>query len=224
MESRRRARRDDWQNYTPAGVPITHPDKVWWPDEAITKLDVIRYYAGVEVVRYVVGGSRRTLLALVNLGCIAMHLMNCRRGARDRPDWLAFDLDPGSGQFADAAQAGLVLREILDDVELRSYPKTSGGRGLHILVPLRPGPSQVEVRDFAMHVGRLMAARAPRLERGRPVPHPVPPRHPLECVNDANDHLLGCWMTLTRPSASIHAPFTCPTSSIPCLRSWAISS
>jgi len=196
------------------GLAISHPDKAWWPDEGITKLDVARYYAAVEprvrpwtrgrlltaercpdgmrgscfyqknfirglpsdvptepiraettgrVVRYVVGGSRRTLLALVNLGCIAIHLMNCRRRGLDRPDWVAFDLDPGSGRFGDAATAGKLLREILDNFKVRSYPKTSGGRGLHVLVPLRPGPSQADARAFAMHVGRMMAARAPRL-------------------------------------------------------------
>lgn len=214
MDSRRRAAKDVWRKYTVAGVAVTHPEKVWWPEEGITKLDVVRYYAEVEprlrpwmkdrlltaercpegmrgscfyqknfarglppgvptepvraetagkVVHYVVGGSPRTLLALVNLGCIPIHLMNCRRGALDRPDWLAFDLDPGSGHFADAASAGLVLRQILDDLGLRSYPKTSGGRGLHVLVPVRAGPGQDELRGLAMHVGRLMAARAPRL-------------------------------------------------------------
>jgi bifunctional non-homologous end joining protein LigD len=214
MASRRRGRPPGSQSYTVAGVAVSHPDKLWWPDERITKLDVVRYYADVEpylrpwlkdrlltaercpngmrgscfyqkdfstglpagvptepirarttgkVVRYVVGSSRPTLLALVNLGCIPIHLMNCRRGALDRPDWLAFDLDPGSGCFVDAARAGVLLREILDDFGLRSFPKTSGGRGLHVLIPLRPGPDQDEVRGFAMHVGRLMAARAPRL-------------------------------------------------------------
>jgi hypothetical protein len=70
-------------------------------------------------------------------------------------------LGPGdlSGRFADAARAGLLLRGILDDLGVTSYPKTSGSRGLHVLVPLRPGPSQDEVRGFAMRVGRLMAAR-----------------------------------------------------------------
>ena len=214
MEPRRGARRDRWQKYNVAGVAVSHPDKLWWPDDGVTKLDVVRYYAEVEphlrpwlkdrlltaercpdgmrgscfyqkdfrgglpagvptepvraettgkVVHYVVGGSRRTLLALVNLGCIPVHLMNCRRAALDRPDWLAFDLDPGSGRFADAARAGLLLREILDDFGLQSYPKTSGSRGLHVLIPLRPGPGQDEVRGLAMEVGRLMAARAPRL-------------------------------------------------------------
>jgi bifunctional non-homologous end joining protein LigD len=212
--SRLGARKDDWQKYTVGGLIVSHPDKIWWPDEGITKLDIVRYYNDVEprlrpwmkdrlltaercpdgmrgscfyqkdfarglpagvstepvraettgkVVRYVVGGSRRTLLALVNLGCIPIHVMNCRRGALDQPDWLAFDLDPGSGRFADAVRAGMLLRAILDDLGLTSYPKTSGARGLHVLIPLRPGPGQDEVRNFAMHVGRLMASRAPRL-------------------------------------------------------------
>src|SRR3989442_1600072 len=159
------------------GVTITHPDKVWWPAEGITKLDVIRFYADVaprlvpwmkgrplaaercpdgmrgdcffqkdfseglpagvpttpitaastgRTVHYVVGGSKKTLLVLVNLGCIAIHVMNCRRRALDRPDWLAFDLDPESGAFADAARAGHLLRAILDELRIRSYPKTSG--------------------------------------------------------------------------------------------------
>ena len=197
-----------------AGVTISHPGKVWWPDEGITKLDVVRFYADVaprlrpwlmerplvaercpdgmrgecffqknfpkgqppdvpttaitaastgRTVHYVVGGSTKTLLALVNLGGIAVHVMNSRRRALQRPDWLAFDLDPGSGAFADAARAGRLLREILDDLRVRSYPKTSGGRGLHVLVPLRPGPTQDEVRAVAQEVGRVLAERAPGL-------------------------------------------------------------
>ncbi|HEV8675710.1 MAG TPA: non-homologous end-joining DNA ligase [Methylomirabilota bacterium] len=196
------------------GVTITHPDKVWWPDEGITKLDVARFYADLasrllpwmsdrplaaercpdgmrgecffqknfarglppdvptaaiaaestrRTVRYVVGGARKTLLAMVNLGCIAVHVMNCRTPSLEQPDWLAFDLDPGSGAFADAAKAGRLLRELLDAVGLRSYPKTSGGRGLHVLVPLRPGPEQDAVRAFALALGRTMAERSPGL-------------------------------------------------------------
>jgi bifunctional non-homologous end joining protein LigD len=196
------------------GVTISHPDKVWWPDEGITKLDVVRFYAEVaprlvrwtrerplvaercpdgmrgqcffqknfpqglpagvptapivatsagRTVHYVIGGSKTTLIALVNLGCIAVHVMNCRRRTLQQPDWLAFDLDPVSGAFADAARAGRLLCAILDGLRVRSYPKTSGGRGLHVLVPLSPGPTQAEVRTFAQEVGRLMAARAPGL-------------------------------------------------------------
>jgi bifunctional non-homologous end joining protein LigD len=196
------------------GVTITRPDKIWWPEEGITKLDVVRFYADIaphllpwmasrplaaercpdgmrgncffqknfsdglpadvrtepiaaetagRIVHYVIGGSRKTLLTLVNLGCIAMHVMNCRMGSLERPDWLAFDLDPGSGRFADAARAGLLLREVLDDLGLRSYPKTSGARGLHVLVPLRRDATQDSVRAFAMDIGHTLAERAPAL-------------------------------------------------------------
>lgn len=197
-----------------SGVAISHPGKLWWPEERVTKLDVVRFYAdiaprllpwmadrplaaercpdgmrgecffqknfadrlpagvptraiaaksAVRTVHYVVGGSKKTLLILVNLGCIAMHVMNCRTRWLERPDWLAFDLDPGSGAFADAARAGNLLRGILDELGVRSYPKTSGGRGLHVLVPLRQGPTQDAVRAFAMAVGRAMAQRSPLL-------------------------------------------------------------
>jgi bifunctional non-homologous end joining protein LigD len=197
-----------------AGVGVTHPDKIWWPKEKITKLDVVRYYADVapcilpwlkdhpltaercpdglkgecffqknfveglpsgvttralaterpgKAVHYVIGGPKKTLVALVNLGCIAVHVMNCRVGALDRPEWLAFDLDPSSGRFADAAKAARILREILEELRIRSYPKTSGGKGLHVFIPLKRGPKQDEVREFAHRIGQEMAKRSPEL-------------------------------------------------------------
>jgi len=197
-----------------AGVAITHPAKIWWPEEGIAKVAVAQYYhaaapfilpflekrpltaercpdgmkgecfyqknfatelpSGVptqaisaestgEPVHYVVGGTRKTLLALVNLGCIAIHVMNCQVGNLDHPDWLAFDLDPASGGFAEAAKAGKILEKMLNEHGLRSYPKTSGGKGLHVLVPLRRGPTQERVREFARAVSREMARRSPSL-------------------------------------------------------------
>lgn len=111
-------------------------------------------------VHYVIG-SKKTLLALVNLGCIAIHTMNCRVKSLDEPDWLAFDIDPSSGQFADAAKAGRILHRILQGIGVRSYPKTSGARGLHVFVPLRRGAEQSAVRAFARAVGRMVAEHAP---------------------------------------------------------------
>ena len=203
------------ESVTVAGVRISNPDKVWWPDDDLTKLDVVQYYDDVasslmlpwmkdrlltaercpdgirgecfyqkdfsqglpdgiptkavfsssanRTVHYVVGGSKKTLLALANLGCIAIHLMNCRARSQEHPDWLAFDLDPSSGEFADAARAGAVLLEILEEFKLRSFPKTSGGRGLHVFLPLRPGLTQEQVRAVAAAIGRDMAKRLPRL-------------------------------------------------------------
>lgn len=113
-------------------------------------------------IDYVVGGTRKTLLTLVNLGCIAMHVMNGRTDHLDRPDWLAFDLDPTDG-FASAARAALLLRDRLEDHGLEAFAKTSGGRGLHVFVPLRRGSTQDQVRAYAMAIARELAARHPKL-------------------------------------------------------------
>jgi bifunctional non-homologous end joining protein LigD len=116
-----------------------------------------------KTVHYVVGGAKETLLTLVNLGCVAIHIMNSEVGSLDRPDWLAFDLDPSSGQFCDAAKAASVLRKLLEELRLRSFPKTTGGRGLHVLVPLRRGPNQEQVRLIVRSVSQEMARRSPAM-------------------------------------------------------------
>lgn len=195
-------------------VAVSDPEKVFWPDEGYTKLDLLEYYTAIfpklrpyvedrilslercpegmggacfyqkelpvgmppdtptkrietpqgkrGFVDYVVGGSLETQLALANLGCIAVHVMAGRAIAPRRSDWVCFDLDPESGQFADAARAGLLLKAALQVLDLDSFPKTSGSRGMHILVPIRPGPDASEVLAFAEEVGARVAAAHPK--------------------------------------------------------------
>ena len=196
-----------------AGVTISNPDKIWWPDEGTTKSDIARFYDGIwshvspwmrdrpltaercpdgvlgpcfyrkdfpehwqpagprlvvraastgKDVRYIVGGSRATLIGMVNLGCIAIHVMTSRAKQIQEVDWLAFDMDPPDS-FADAAQAGLALRKLLDEAKLVSYPKTSGSKGLHVFVPLRPGVTQQEATATAVAFGEELARREPNL-------------------------------------------------------------
>jgi bifunctional non-homologous end joining protein LigD len=114
------------------------------------------------VRNYVVGGKLETQLALVNLGCIAVHVWGARRRDPRKPDWVCFDLDPDSGKFADAARAGLKVKAALDALRLASFPKTSGKKGLHVFVPIRPGPDADEVRDFADTLGHRLAEAYPK--------------------------------------------------------------
>jgi bifunctional non-homologous end joining protein LigD len=116
-----------------------------------------------ETTNYVLGGSLETQLALVNLGCIPVHVTGSRGKTFPKPDWVCFDLDPGSGKFRDAAEAGILLKEVLDKLELTSYPKTSGSRGLHVFVPIRLGPTADEVLKFAEKVVAKLAAAHPKL-------------------------------------------------------------
>ncbi len=123
---------------------------------------------------YVVGGSLITQLALVNLGCIAVHVMATRAAAPRKPDWICIDIDPESGRFADAARAGLQVKAALDLLELRSFAKTSGSRGMHVFVPIRSGPDSDEVLAFAEDfVARLASAHPKELT----VEHSAAARH-----------------------------------------------
>jgi bifunctional non-homologous end joining protein LigD len=111
---------------------------------------------------YVVGGSLATQLALANLGCIAVHVSGSRASSLRKPDWVCFDMDPQSGKFSDAARAGLKLKEVLDVLKLESFPKTSGSRGLHVFVPIKPETDMDEVLSFAESLVTRLSAQFPK--------------------------------------------------------------
>jgi bifunctional non-homologous end joining protein LigD len=115
-----------------------------------------------QATNYVIGGSIETQLALVNLGCIPVHVTGSRGKTFPKPDWVCFDLDPGSGKFRDAAEAGILVKEVLDKLKLKSFPKTSGSRGLHVFVPIRLGPTADEVLNFAERVVAKLASDHPK--------------------------------------------------------------
>lgn len=200
----------------PSNLPITvsNPNKIFWPDEGYTKLQLIEFYANFfpklepyvkdrilslercpdgmrggcfyqkeapssmppgtptqkiahvsksgKSTNYVVGGFLATQLALANLGCIAIHLSGSRASSLRKPDWVCFDMDPQSGKFSDAARAGLRLKEVLDVLKLESFPKTSGSRGLHVFVPIKPETDVDEVLSFAESLVARLAAQFPK--------------------------------------------------------------
>ncbi|HEV7626226.1 MAG TPA: non-homologous end-joining DNA ligase [Streptomyces sp.] len=97
-----------------------------------------------------------------NLGCLTFHPWPVRRADTDRPDELRIDLDPQPGtDFSDAVRAAEQLRPILEELGLRGWPKTSGGRGLHVFVPIEPEWNFAQVRRSAIAVGRELERRDP---------------------------------------------------------------
>lgn len=113
-----------------------------------------------------------------NLGCLTFHPWPVRRTDTEHPDELRLDLDPQPGTgFAEAVRVARELRGLLAEHGLRGWPKTSGGRGVHVYVPIRPDWTFTEVRRAAIAVARAMERRLPRLvtsawwkeERGRKV-------------------------------------------------------
>jgi DNA ligase D len=97
-----------------------------------------------------------------NLGTFDFHPWPVRRPDVDHPDELRVDLDPQPGTtFADAARVAGVLREVLDEAGLVGYPKTSGGRGVHVLVRIRPEWDFIAVRHAVIALAREVERRAP---------------------------------------------------------------
>ncbi len=181
-------------------VPITNPDKIFFPEHSLTKGDLVSYYLGVaahvlphlrrrpfHMKRYPNGvdgdffhqkrvpakhpeyvdevfvnfpSGHSTVFAIIddaaalawvaNLGCIELHTWASRVPEIERPDYVLIDLDPTTdGQWPFVRDIALVVREVMDEVGLRSFPKTSGATGLHILAPIRPELPFPEVRRFA---------------------------------------------------------------------------
>jgi DNA ligase D len=103
-----------------------------------------------------------TVVWMANLGTLRFHPWPVSRADTDRVDQLRIDLDPQPGtDFADAARAALELRGVLADAGLTGFAKTSGGRGVHVFVPVRPEHDFVEARHAVIALGRELARRMP---------------------------------------------------------------
>jgi bifunctional non-homologous end joining protein LigD len=114
-------------------------------------------------IRYVIGADRATLLFLVNLGCIDHNPWMSRMDSLENPDYLLIDLDPQECSYEKIVEAALLVRKKLDRAELESFPKTTGGDGMHIFVPLEPHYTYDQVRALAEVLARLVAHERPDL-------------------------------------------------------------
>jgi bifunctional non-homologous end joining protein LigD len=103
-----------------------------------------------------------TLVYLANQACITPHVWLSRVDRPDRPDQLIFDLDPAGDDFEEARAAALWLRSLLDELALPSFPKTTGGKGIHLTVPLDRRAGFDAVRQFARDAAAVLARREPR--------------------------------------------------------------
>jgi bifunctional non-homologous end joining protein LigD len=109
-------------------------------------------------VNYIVINDLDTLIWLANLAAIEIHMPLSRVDAREKPDFVLFDIDPEPlANFADGITVALLVKEKLDQLGLRSYPKTSGKKGLHIVVPIQQDYTYRVTREFAHVIGQYLA-------------------------------------------------------------------
>lgn len=189
---------------------ITHPEKVLFPDDGITKGDLADYYEAVGpvmlphlrgrpitmerfpagigkkgfwqksvekgfpewlervqvgkkggVVHHPIVTDQRALMWLTNQNTITHHVWTSRVPDLDQPDVCVFDLDPSKDDPAAVRKAAIELRDLLEELSLPSWIKTSGSKGFHIVVPLDGKTHIGDVVRFAGVVGKLYVSRAP---------------------------------------------------------------
>lgn len=191
-------------------VVLTHPDRVLWENEGITKLGLAQFYESIAewILPHVVdrplallrcpGGSQKEcffqkhawagldedlirrvrigddeamaiqdlpgLIALVQAGVLEIHPWGSTLADPEKPDRIVFDLDPGEGVGWQAlVQGALDVREILAQRKLASFVKTSGGKGLHVVLPIRPSSSWDAVKAFSENIASILAKDSPAL-------------------------------------------------------------
>ena len=194
-----------------AGVRITHPDRVLWPDADVTKRDLVDYYLkvaklmlphvkgrplalvrtpdGVKGERffqkhaskgwpdafkpvrireksgsdeYMYIEDEAGLVAAAQMSVVELHILDSLADDVEHPDRLVFDLDPDEEiPFKQVIAAANDMRKRLAKLGLKSFPMVTGGKGIHVVVPLKRGHSWDEHRDFAEALARLMAEEEP---------------------------------------------------------------
>ncbi len=195
-----------------AGVELSHPDRVLYPEQGVTKAELARYCArvadrmlphvagrplsvvrcpsgrtgscfyqkhltegfpaaveGVEIrersggkATYLMVSDTAGLVSLVQLGVLEIHPWSARADRLERPDRMILDLDPGPGvAWSRVVDGARRLRSVLEELDLSSFVKTSGSKGLHVVVPLDRRSRWEEVRAVARAVAERLVDEAP---------------------------------------------------------------
>lgn len=151
------------------------------------------------------------LMWVVNLGCIDLNPWYARCDDTDRPDYLHFDLDPvPDAGFAQVRETALIVRDALTEMGMRSYPKTTGSKGIHVYVPIRRGPTQKQVWTVAKRLAVDLAKRHPKLITAE---YRIAKRPRGRVLVDYNQNAWGrtlasVYSVRPRPGATVSAPVT----------------
>ena len=198
---------------TVAGVRISHPDRVIYPDLKISKIQFARYFEGIaewivphvagrpltlvhcpagiaapchflkhakawgpsalrrvriqektKVGEYLVADSVEAVVSLAQMGIVEIHTWNSTADDIERPNRIVWDLDPGPKvSWQEVCKAAELVREVLTTLKVRSWVNTTGGRGLHVVVPLKPKRTVAECLTFSRAVSDVIVRSDPRV-------------------------------------------------------------
>jgi len=143
-----------FQKQAPKNIPDWIPTRTFrtWPREG-----------GSRLVDFPLVNDELALLWMVQYHCVDMNAWYSRVDKPDRPDFVLFDLDPPDGGFVDAIRVAHLIRELLDELSLPGYVKTSGADGIHVVAPITRRSTFKQTYDFAERASRLLEGRHPGL-------------------------------------------------------------
>ncbi len=235
------------------GVRLSNPDRVLYPEEATTKLDLARYYAEIagwalpqlahrplSVVRCPTGLGGETffqkhagtgtpkaivpikidgethlaikdlagLISLVQIGVLEIHPWGSTVDNVEQPDRITFDLDPDIGlPWSQVIAAALEIRDALEGFGLQSFAKTTGGKGLHVVVPLTPELRWEEIKSLTKAVADHIAVQHPQRYTTNQSKRARQGRIYIDYLRNARGATaIGAYSTRARPGAPIATP------------------
>lgn len=130
--------------------------------EWLTVIDTPTRTVRRSTVKHLVVDSVDALRWLAQMSVLTVHMWSSRGESLEQPDWVLFDLDPAKGKgIEQAIDAAIVMRKLLENLELPGVPKTSGKRGIHVFVPIAPRYTHEEAMEFACSIAAAVAAKVP---------------------------------------------------------------
>jgi bifunctional non-homologous end joining protein LigD len=150
------------------------------------------------------------LIALVQSAALEIHPWGARSDELDHPDRLIFDLDPGDGvSFGAVVNAARKVRERLVARKLKSFVKTTGGKGLHVVVPIKPSVTWADAKDFCHGVAEAMAKDEPELYTATATKAQRPGRIYVDYLRNARGATaVAAYSTRARAQAGVSTPLT----------------
>jgi bifunctional non-homologous end joining protein LigD len=235
-----------------AGIALTHPERMLWEDQGLTKRELAEFYAGIgewllphlvnrplTLIRCPAGAQKKCfvqrhswagmnpaiqrslvpeevltvrdlggVVALVQAGVLEMHVWGATLSDLERPDRLIFDFDPGEGvEWAQIIEGARAVRERLKAQGLESLVKTTGGKGLHVVVPLTPRAPWKEALAFTRGMAEAMAADEPDRYTTTSVKQEREGRIFIDYLrNNREASAVAPYSTRSRPGAPVAAP------------------
>jgi bifunctional non-homologous end joining protein LigD len=128
----------------------------------VTTIDTPTRSVSRKSIRHLVVDRPETLQWLAQMSVLTIHMWSARGASLEYADWLVFDLDPAKGKgFEQAIAAAIIIRGLLENLQLPSVPKTSGKRGIHVFIPLAKGQTHEEAVEFATSIAGAVANEVP---------------------------------------------------------------